>query len=372
MLSINFKQDNNFILDNAPINNVISENIQNSNPKKIQQDKKLSDLKILGDLNSKLEKFIKEKNYNINKVEEILNEIGKSCVNLSWDEKNSENIRNKYGYMNYAKKSNNKFHIHWEQLAKLQHIYANKELKEKFLKKINLLENSPIADELNFLQSNVAIIISNEKIENEKSKLGTIDTGQKKLGDLIDLHADLLYLNIIKNLCDPTLYVPLHKKLIKNTDDLFSRYSLARMLTRLGEASKSLSQILKKNSAQIPFNTIKKIRDIIGHKLTLTLNSEKEFSDHMLKICSPETGIASFYSKIKILCDELEKMINDTETFNSSLEDKYKKLTNENNKNIKKNLENPKKKQKKLNNLKQQITIPDSKVNSKKEKITKK
>ena len=278
-------------LTNAPLFTAISSEQQKILAKeesahieyKCLQDK-IADLKILFILTEQLEDFLKQKNHpkaiTQENISGLLGDIAQAFSTLKWKNKSEQHIRNLYGKMNYKKGLENPEYIDFERLsllhsfpdqtsqhniAKISHKYV-----EFFLEDIVLLFNnllSVLHKELISPQGTPSPYINKECLEIKQyvsgkgSSLSTQLSPLKYLLPLLDIHYDPLFL---KKICQ-TAFLKRLAEIDQAKDDVKWRYTLARILTIMGEAANNLSDSFKNRYCYLPFTTLVKLRDQFAH-----------------------------------------------------------------------------------------------------------
>lgn len=194
----------------------------------------------------------------------LLQDIGKVCHALSWNEGDADITRNKYGYISRHKKASgkrNEFNgvhsgIHFETLSALRHFDQN----ETVLKKLPDNFKSKLADDITIFLKNIQWLLD-DKPENFKVT-DTLNTTSMLMGDLW-IFSSLL--NEFRNFNMLNINPSISQR---------DRYYMARVIVILGESAKMISVHYKPNKHNSEqrvaisefFHHLGKLRDLIKVK----------------------------------------------------------------------------------------------------------
>lgn len=238
-------------------------------------------------------------------IEKVMKSIAYCCENLSWNNESKSIVRNKFGKINYGKGglANNEC-LDWDIYSRISYIFREDFLKEQLID-IIVADEKEFINELTTLHNSLSEIIHRESHNSVKTKI----VKPALLESLLSFYSDYICLRVIYQLTSLEIYNSLQEDLTNKESEIKARYTIARIITRLGEASKHLSPTLKSLNLEIPLFEIGKIRDKLGHKLTLIKYSNSQFNELLKKFTSATEGVVTLVGPIKIVLDQFESII---------------------------------------------------------------
>lgn len=249
------------------------------NISEVTQDK-IEDVRTLFQLYLNLETFIEKSKdpsqISLPETTQLLRDIFEFSSYIKWNNESSIHIRNIYGKVFYKTGKPNNEYIDFERLS-LPHRFPDKTVLEK-INEIFFRHLDKFIRDIEYLRNNILIVLTREfhkhKHLNDPDQCPEIveyvavhPIEQEKLLPLdlflalIDIHYDPL---MIQKICQPDLINALNE-IDPKDEPLRWRYTFARVLTLIGQASRDLSPTISERYPHLPLKALVNLRNQIAH-----------------------------------------------------------------------------------------------------------
>ncbi len=331
------------LFNSNTLQNEVARDCEMQKQEKIWQDK-VHDLKSLFNLYSSLKSFL-EKDKNDTQVlrtdiHTLLMQIAESFYHLKWDVKNATYIRNIYGKMNYKNGQKNDSYIDFEKFSFLCKFYDDRISRE--LSEVIVCNFNEILTDFESLTDSILFVLRRELFDKQvKNNSPTVTYCTDIIKELYEKHTklskpanlrlllsliDIYYdLHFVQKICQPDLINVLKQINVENRP-IEWRYTIARVLTIIGEASKNFSDTFKNKYQYLPITASAKIRDDIGHAHNKYITKATEEVMQLLREIA-DNGIRELQTELQLIHNYIitfTQRLSDNESAISVIND-YKK-----------------------------------------------